>query len=246
MDINFKDKNILITGATRGIGGSLADIFSNTAANVFLTGTDQIKIDELNQSNNNSQIKWISADFSTEEKIELFLEKIDELSIDICINNAGINIIKPFEDILTSDYEKLLNINLKAPFRIIQTILPKMKKNKFGRIVNISSIWSKVSKSKRSLYSISKTGLVGLTRSLAIENAKYNILVNSISPGFTLTDLTRESLSNSEINSLTKKIPMGRFSEPKEIANIALFLCSHLNSYITGQNIIADGGYTNV
>ena len=142
------------------------------------------------------------------------------------------------------DYEKLLNINLAAPFKVVKQIIPSMKKNRYGRIVNISSIWSQISKSNRSLYTVSKSGLSGFTRALAIEYGKENILVNSISPGFTFTELTKNSLSNEEIKKLSNQIPLRRFSEPVEIANSVLFLASDMNTYITGTNIFIDGGFT--
>ena len=245
--INFEGKKVLITGATRGIGKSIADVFVQCGAKVFLTGTNKESINQLNLLNKNSLIKWVQADFSTQENISLFLKSLDKLTnIDICINNAGVNTIKAYEDYSINEYQKLINVNLTAPFQIIQNLLPNMKRKQFGRIVNIASIWSAISKSKRSLYCISKTGLVGLTRSLAVEQAEQNILVNSISPGFTHTELTEESLKPREIDDLSKQVPMKRFAEPTEIANTVLFLCSHLNTYITGQNILVDGGFTSV
>ena len=164
--------------------------------------------------------------------------------IDICINNAGINIIKPYAEYSADAYQRLMNINLKAPFSITQQLIPGMKKRGFGRIVNIASIWSEISKPGRALYTTSKTGLVGFTRSLAVEHAPSNILVNVVSPGFTRTELTEESLSADEIKTLSEQIPVQRFAEPNEIAQTVLFLCSDLNTYITGQNIVVDGGFT--
>jgi 3-oxoacyl-[acyl-carrier protein] reductase len=165
-------------------------------------------------------------------------------NIDICVNNAGINIIKPYEKCSADEYQRLMSINLTAPFSITQQLIPGMKKRSFGRIVNIASIWSEISKPRRSLYTTSKTGLVGFTRSLAVENASSNILVNAVSPGFTRTEMTKESLSADEIKTLSEQIPIGRFAEPNEIAQTVLFLCSDLNTYITGQNIVVDGGFT--
>ena len=119
-----------------------------------------------------------------------------------------------------------------------------MKKRSFGRIVNIASIWSQISKTGRALYTTSKTGLVGFTRSMTVEYAGSNILVNAVSPGFTITELTKQSLSNNQIKSLSEEIPIHRFAKPEEIAPIVLFLCSDMNTYITGQNITIDGGFT--
>ena len=243
--IDLSGKTALITGATRGIGRAIADEFIEAGANVILTGTKQSEIDQLNSENEDQAIKWIMAEFSTPYSIESFTNGLKKMEpIDICVNSAGINIIMPFDEVSNKEYDRLMSVNLSAPFRIVQSIIPYMKKQNFGRIVNIASIWSKISKSGRSLYTTSKTGLVGFTRSMAVEYAGDNILVNAISPGFTLTELTERSLSNHEMKALSDEIPMGRFAEPNEIAKVVLFLCSDLNTYITGQNIVVDGGYT--
>jgi 3-oxoacyl-[acyl-carrier protein] reductase len=119
-----------------------------------------------------------------------------------------------------------------------------MKKNNYGRIVNVSSIWGSITKKGRTSYSVSKNGIIGLTRSLAVEGADSNVIVNSISPGFTETELTRRSLSDSDILDIEKTIPIGRMADPNEISNVSLFLLSECNSYMTGQNIIVDGGFS--
>jgi len=243
--IDLSGKTALITGATRGIGKAIADDFIKAGAKVILTGTKNSEIDLLNSENENEAIMWVKADFSSQYGIATFIDNLKSLgSIDICVNNAGINIIKPYTEYSSDEYQRLLCINLTAPFSIVQQLIPNMKKRGFGRIVNIASIWSQISKPGRSLYTTSKTGLIGLTRSMAVEFASANILVNAISPGFTKTELTEQSLSKNEMKQLSDQIPIRRFAEPHEIANTALFLCSDLNSYITGQNIAMDGGFT--
>ena len=241
---SFKNKTVLITGATRGIGKAIASDLSSDGIKLLLTGTDELSIKKLISKNNNPNIEWLVADFSTEKNICNFTDKLRNKNIDVCINNAGINIIKPIEEYSNKEYDSLLNINLKAPTYIIKELLPNMKKNKFGRIVNISSIWSKISKINRSLYSMTKAGLSGFTRTTALEGSEYNIIANSVSPGFTLTELTKKSLSNDEINELANQIPLKRFAQPSEISNIVIFLASDQNSYITGQNIVVDGGFS--
>jgi len=241
----LKEKTTLITGATRGIGKAIADEFLKAGASVILTGTNKLEIERKKTKNKNPKITWVTADFSTREGVDEFISELENIRlIDICINNAGINIIKPFEEYSVDEYQRLLAINLTAPFLLLQHILPHMKKREFGRIVNIASIWSEISKSGRSLYTTSKTGLVGVTRSLAVEYASSNILVNAVSPGFTRTELTEKSLSKDEMKTLSAQIPIQRFADPSEIAKVVLFLCSDLNTYITGQNIIIDGGFT--
>jgi 3-oxoacyl-[acyl-carrier protein] reductase len=149
-------------------------------------------------------------------------------------------------DIDQDDWDNIIEVNLTTPFKIIKTVSKNMMKNNYGRIVNISSIWGTIGKEQRVCYSSSKFGLMGLTSSSAAELAKYNILVNSVSPGFTLTDLTRNILGVDEMSKISKTIPIGRMADPSEISNVVMFMCSDLNSYISGQNIVVDGGFTNV
>ena len=245
VSLDLLGKTVLITGATRGIGKAIADDYLKTDAKVIMTGTKQAEIEQLIAANENQNITWLTADFSTQAGIDSFIHELKTINpIDICVNNAGINIIKPFEKYSYEEYQRLLSINLTAPFILVQYLVPSMKKQSFGRIVNIASIWSQISKPGRSLYTTSKTGLIGLTRSLAIEYASSNILVNAVSPGITWTELTEQSLSAGDIKALSDQIPVQRFAEPKEIAKTVLFLCSDQNTYITGQNIIVDGGFT--
>lgn len=245
INISLDGRRVVVTGATRGIGKSISEIFLQAGASLILTGTNQEEIDALNSINQNPSVFWVKADFSTLAGIDTFIDKLKTYNnVDICINNAGINIIKPIGDCSQNEYQKLINVNLTAPFQIMQNILPTMKNNGWGRIINVASIWSQVTKTNRSMYTLSKTGLIGLTRSLAIEYGKSNILINAISPGFTRTELTAHSLSDEEIKTISQQIPLQRFANPDEIALTVLFLCSDLNTYITGQNIIMDGGFT--
>lgn len=139
-----------------------------------------------------------------------------------------------------------MNVNLKAPFLITKTVGRKMKRQGYGRIVNIASVFGVVSREQRAAYSSSKFALRGLTMAVSNELARHNVLVNAVSPGFILTDLTRRILSEQEIVDLAQQIPMRRFGKPEEIAKVVLFLASSMNTYLTGQNIIVDGGYVNV
>ena len=245
ININLTGKTALVTGATRGIGKAITEDLLRAGTQVVLTGTKETDIKQLTDANENPKVQWLQADFSTQQGIDSFIHELKTSNpIDICINNAGINIIKPFKEYSNAEYLRLLSINLTAPFFIVQYLVPSMRTRGFGRVVNIASIWSYITKPERSLYTISKTGLVGFTRSMAAEYASSNILVNAVSPGFTLTELTKQSLSTDEMGALSEQIPLQRFAEPKEIAKLVLFLASDLNTYITGQNIIIDGGFT--
>ena len=137
-------------------------------------------------------------------------------------------------------------MNLFAPFRLSQAAIPSMLDQNWGRIINISSIWGKISKEYRASYSASKFALDGVTLALAAEYSKNGILVNSVAPGFTDTELTRNVLGDNGIKKLAAGIPIGRIAKPEEIANLVVWLCSEENSYISGQNIIIDGGFTGV
>lgn len=237
--MNFTGKKVLVTGGSKGIGFATAEAFYLLGAEVHITTTTKNKSEFKN-------FKVYKVDFEKEESIKNFLSLVGEEGYDICVNNAGINIINKIEKTNLEDWENILKVNLTAPFRIIQAVTPYMIKNKSGKIVNISSIWGIISKEKRLPYSSSKFGIRGLTLACAAELAKDNILVNSVLPGFTLTELTKKILTSEEMSDIEKKIPAGRMADPKEIAQIVVFLCSEMNSYISGQDIVVDGGFINV
>lgn len=214
----------LVTGASRGIGAAIAN---------KLIGLDY-KV--LTPSR-------LELDLSLDYSVESYLAKLDE-PIDTLINNAGINRIAKLENIQNEDVRDTLQINLLTPFRLIQFLAPQMKARKYGRIVNISSLWGVVSRDGRTSYSMSKTALNGMTRSLAVELAPFNILVNAVAPGYVMTDLTRQNNSPAEIEKISQSIPIQRLAKPEEIAGVVSFLCSEQNTYLTGQTIVVDGGYT--
>jgi len=220
---DFSNKNILVTGGTGGIGRAIAALFDQFKGNVIVT---------------NSKL----ADFKYTEDIITLLNELP--NIDICVNCAGINVINELHNIKEEDFDDIMHVNVKAPFLISKHVAEHMKKQKNGKIVNVSSIWGDKTISGRLCYTTSKSALIGMTKTLAVELAKYNIQVNTISPGFTNTKLTRSILSKDQINELVSKVPMGRMADPIEIARIVMFLCSKQNTYITGQNIIVDGGFS--
>ena len=226
--INFAGQTVLVTGASRGIGKSISLHFESL-------GADVIKLSSANY------------DLSRDEDIGRLCSYIKELpKVDILINNAGINRINDIEDIVLNDYEDIMQINVKAPFLISQSAIPKMKSNKYGRIINITSIFGHCTKEQRLCYTTSKYALTGMTKAMSTELASYNILVNSVAPGFTATDMTEEILGPEGIAEMSSRVPIKRLARPGEIAKVVMFLASDQNTYLTGQNIIVDGGFVNV
>lgn len=247
MKIGFKGQTVLITGATRGMGKSMANDFAKLGAELILTGTKEKQIIQLNKSVIKNKIKYYCVDFTSNKSVGSFIKKLNRYDkIDVCINNAGINRINYLGVTQLQDWDDIIDVNLKAPFRIMREVSKIMKRNNYGRIVNISSIFGVISKEKRSIYSTSKFGINGLTMAVANELAQYNILVNAVSPGFVMTDLTKSILSEEEMKKLAAQIPIRRFALPEEISRVVLFIASSLNTYINGQNLVVDGGFVNV
>lgn len=237
-------KNVLITGATGDIGYHITKKYIENGYFCLVVTTDKKKLKVFSKKQKKN-IKFFVSNFLIEKKFDNFLKKIQkEKKIDVVINCAGINIIKPINDVNNEDLNKIYKINYLSAYKILRIVLRTMKKNNFGRIVNISSIWSVISKPYRSLYSGTKSGIVGLTRSLALEFAKNNITINCLSPGFVMTKLTRQSLNIKDLKFLKNKIPLKRFAKPSEIAEVVYFLGNEKNKYITGQNIVCDGGFS--
>ena len=227
----------LVTGGTRGIGKSISQTLLREGYEVMITGTS------IDLSDNNN-FRCFEVDFKDEHTTEKFLQEAKSFQPEILINNAGINIIDNFTDIKEQDFDDVMRVNLKIPFLISQIVIPSMKENNYGRIVNIGSIFSSVSKERRASYSASKFGLVGLTKALSAELSEFNILANCVSPGIIETRLTKEILGIKGISEIKKKIPQGRLGSVEEVAELVFWLASKNNSYITGQNILIDGGYT--
>ncbi len=216
-------KIALITGASRGIGKAITNVFE-------LSG-----IDCLTPTHN-------EMDLLNPDSINNYIHNL-EVNVDIIVNNAGINIIAEHDTLNNKLFEEMLQVNLKAPLQIIQGLSKQMKHNKYGRIVNISSIWSQISKEGRLAYSSTKAGINGITRTLSLELAPYNILVNAVAPGYVNTSLTKQNNTKEQIALIESNIPLLRMAEPEEIAELVYFLCSEKNTYITGQVLVADGGY---
>lgn len=249
MEIDYSGKTVLVTGATRGIGQQIANDMEQCGAHLVLTGTDVKHIQELNEgmARNGARRRYDAIDFTNRTNVERWIERLcREETIDVCINNAGINRINAIGDVKDADWDAIVKVNLEAPLIITREISKQMRARQYGRIVNISSIFGVLSRTKRALYSISKFGIRGLTVATALDLAPFNVLVNTVSPGFVLTELTQRILSNEEMQQLASQVPLGRFATPAEISKAVLFLASDLNTYITGQNLVIDGGFVNV
>jgi len=247
MKFDFIDQTIVITGATRGIGKQIAEDLEILGAKLVLTGTQQKQINDLNSRNTNPKIIYKKLDFLNKNSIKEFIDFISSLErIEVLINNAGINRLNKIQESLDEDWNDMINVNLSGAYYLIKAVSKIMINQKYGRILNISSIFSVIGKEKRALYCSTKSAINGLTIGTSNDLSKYNILCNSLSPGFVNTDLTKKNLTSDQISSLRKQIPIERLAEPKDISNTSIYLISNLNSYITGQNIIVDGGFTNI
>ncbi|MDE7311945.1 MAG: SDR family oxidoreductase [Eubacterium sp.] len=218
-------RKVLITGASRGIGAATAIKFKQEGYDVFTPNRS-----ELDLANMKSVLDYI--------------EKQEHTYFDVIVNNAGCNDIHEIDAVTDEEIETMLSVNLASPVRLLRGFVSKMKKAGYGRIVNIGSIWGVVSKPGRCVYSASKNGIHGVTSALAVELAPYNILINTVCPGYTLTELTKKNNSPEEMKLIIEDIPLRRMAQPEEIAEIIYFLGSDRNTYLTGQKIVVDGGFT--
>ncbi|MEK7555174.1 MAG: SDR family oxidoreductase [Patescibacteria group bacterium] len=244
MTIDFKNQTVLITGATRGIGKQLAEDFARLHANLILTGMDE-KGGKMPKGS--GWKKYYVVDFTDPVSFSGFLKELSAFKrIDICINNAGTNVTSNISEIKDADLDSIIEVNLRAPLKITSTVSKIMKKNKYGRIVNIASIWSVISKSDKSIYTATKFGIRGLTVASAIDLAPHNILVNAVSPGVVDSGMSRRMLGKKGMKEWAKKVPLGRLAKPEDISSAVLFLASKENTYITAQNLVVDGGFVNV
>tara|TARA_B100000989_G_scaffold116114_1_gene85449 strand:+ start:3464 stop:4201 length:738 start_codon:yes stop_codon:yes gene_type:complete len=240
--INLKDLNIILTGSTGGIGGAILEKLNECQANIIATGTKKEKLDFIKEKFKNVTVKQF--DISNHSSIEQFIEdcnKIFDGKIDILINNAGIT-----QDNLTirmkdDEWNKVIHLNLSSTFFLTKNVIKKMLKNKNGKIINITSVVGHTGNIGQSNYAASKAGLIGMSKSLALEYGKKNIKINCISPGFIKSDMT-DKISDNFKQILEGKISLARFGNPEDVANAVLFLSSYLSDYITGETIHVNGG----
>ncbi len=239
--MNLKNKKILITGATGGIGNSLVEKFYNFESNIIATGTNEDKLNKLK----NKYPKIITKKFKLNEhdKIEEFINEIDKDlgGLEILVNNAGITLDNLSIRLTEENWKKVLDINLTSTFLMCKFAIKKMLKKKFGKIINITSIVGHTGNLGQANYSASKAGIVAFSKTLAVEYAKKNININCVSPGFIKTEMTDKI--NEEIkNNLVSKIPSGRLGSGEDVSNSVAFLASDMANYINGETIHVNGG----
>jgi NAD(P)-dependent dehydrogenase (short-subunit alcohol dehydrogenase family) len=235
-------RKVVVTGASRGIGRAVAAAFRDEGAYVIGTRTRASGDDPAAAGCD----EWIAADFSDRGQLADCARLLRTIEPDVLINNAGINKIAPFTEILADDFLRIQQVNVFAPFLLCQAVIPGMKRKGWGRIVNISSIWGKISKEFRASYSASKFALDGMTLAIAAEHSGDGILANCVAPGFTDTELTRRVLGDAGIEQLVAMVPARRMADVDEIAHLVAWLGGQGNSYVTGQNIAIDGGFSRV
>ena len=240
--IDLKEKNIIVTGASGGIGNSIIEKLNQAGAKILASGTRIEKLDEL--KNKFRDLKTLKFDISESNKVEEFVEAATkELggNLDCVVNNAGVTQDNLAIRMNLNEWQKVININLTSTFLISKFAIKKMLKNKSGKIVNITSVIGHTGNLGQANYSASKAGIIAMSKSLAIEYAKKNININCISPGFIRTSMT-EKLDDKFKEAIISKIPSARLGNPIDVANAVLFLCSNQSNYINGETLHVNGG----
>lgn len=232
-------RRALVTGGTRGIGAAIAERLLRDGVSVTVTGTRP-------GGKGPDGAAYLPVDLSDRAAVAAFAADLGDAGYDILVNNAGINKIAKFHEIQPDDFDRIHEVNLRSAFLLCRAVVPGMQQRGYGRIINITSIFSVVSKEQRASYSASKFGLDGLTAALSAEVARDGILANCVSPGFVDTALTRGILGAAGMAELAARVPMQRFAQPAEIAALVAWLAGPENTYVSGQNIVIDGGFTRV
>ena len=242
----LKDKNVIITGASRGIGKGILELFVKNGANVafsYIGDSDQAKSIEADFSNHKQKVVSYMSDASNFEQSQKLIDDVlnDFGSIDVLVNNAGITIDNLLMRMSEEDFQRVIDVNLKSVFNTTKAILRTMLKQRSGSIINMSSVVGVKGNAGQSNYSASKAGMIGFTKSMALELGSRNIRCNCIAPGFIETEMT-EKLSDDVVQTWRDSIPLKRGGSANDVANAALFLASDLSSYVTGQVINVCGG----
>lgn len=254
-------KNIIVTGSTSGIGLGIAEIFAAAGCNIMFNGFgERAQIDKLVGGiavTHKVKTAYSAADMSKPEDVTQMVRDAEAQlgSVDVLINNAGIQFTAAIEDFPTEKWDAILAINLSAAFHAMKAAVPGMKKRGYGRIINIASVHGLIASANKSAYVAAKHGLIGLTKAVALETAESGITVNAICPGWVLTPLVQKQIDDkAKLEGITiveaqkkllgEKEPTKRFTEPKHLGELAVFLCSEAGGNITGDAITADGGWT--
>tara|TARA_Y100000996_G_scaffold61996_1_gene41992 strand:- start:4 stop:741 length:738 start_codon:yes stop_codon:yes gene_type:complete len=240
--INLKNKNVIVTGASGGIGNSIVEKLDETGANILASGTKVEKLEELKSKFN--KIKILKFDISQIDKLDKFIENAtNELggNLDCIVNNAGITQDNLAIRMSLDEWKKVIDLNLTATFLLSKEAIKKMLKNKSGKIINITSVVGHTGNLGQANYTASKAGIIAMSKSLALEYAKKNINVNCISPGFIKTTMT-DKIDEKFKEAIISKIPSARLGEPEDIANAVLFLASNQSDYINGETLHVNGG----
>lgn len=237
--MRLSGRKALVTGGTRGIGAAIAVRLIKEGADVTVTGTNRSGADPEGTD-------FRAVDFADVAATECFVTEVGASDYDILVNNAGINKIGPFAEIAPQDFDRIQLINVRAPFRLCQAVVPHMRAQGWGRIVTLSSVFGIISREYRASYSASKFAVDGMMAALAAEVAQYGILANCVAPGFIDTELTRNVLGEHGMAELASRVPARRLGSAEEVAALVAWLCGTENSYISGQNLVIDGGFIRV
>ena len=239
--MNLKNRKVLITGATGGIGSSLVEKFNSLGAKIIATGTNQEKLNLLKKNYPNIDVENFK--LNEHEKIETFINLIDEKlnGLEVLINNAGITLDNLSIRLTEENWKKVLDLNLTSSFLMCKYSIKKMLKKKYGKIINITSIVGHTGNFGQANYAASKAGIVAFSKSLALEYAKKNININCVSPGFIKTEMT-DQINEDFKKTLISKIPAGTLGEGEDVSNCVAFLASDMANYINGETIHVNGG----
>jgi 3-oxoacyl-[acyl-carrier protein] reductase len=218
-------RTAFITGSSRGIGAAIASELRARGFRLVAPSRGELDLEQP-------------------ASIEAWLREHPAPAVDVLVNNAGVNFLQPLAELESRTWPAMLQTNVSAPLRLIQAFVPHMRRQRWGRILNVSSILGFVARERRAAYSMTKAALNALTRSAAVEFGPEGVLVNALCPGYVETALTRQNNSSTEIAALAASIPLQRLAQPEELARVAAFLCSEENTYLTGQMVVVDGGFT--
>ncbi len=225
MNIEFDGRAVFLTGAGRGIGKKIKEMFLENGAEVIAPSHEELALED-------------------EGVVEGYLKAYNKKNPDIFIHCAGINRLAGIEKVDQELLQEVMQVNCFSAVRLLRKFIPGMKEKKYGRVVLISSLYAIISRENRIAYSASKNAMTGIMKSIALETAADNILLNAVAPGYVMTDMTKRNLSGQEIKDIQQMIPTGRFQTETDIASLVCFLCSQFNQSITGQLIAVDGGFT--